>query len=270
LNQSHAGSGKQTRAVLDGLGADVVTLGIPCDIDVLAKAGLLKADWRKQFPDNSTPYTSTIVFLVRRGNPKNIHDWDDLIRPGISVITPNPQTSAGGRWNYLAAWGWVIKNAGDQAKAIEFITKLYHAVPVLDTGARGSTTTFVQRKMGDVLIIWENEAYLARKEFGENEFDVVYPSQSIRAEPPVAVVDKNVEQHHNRELAEAYLNFLYTDEAQELIAQNYYRPRSATVAEKYASHFPRIELFTFEEVFGDWDAVQKEHFAEGGIFDRSR
>jgi len=270
IRQSHGGSGKQARSVIDGLGADVVTLALAYDIDeIAAKGQLLPADWQKRLADNSTPYTSTIVFLVRKGNPKGIKDWADLVKPDIKVITPNPKTSGGARWNYLAAWGYALRQpGGDDAKAKAFVAALYHNVPVLDTGARGSTMTFVQRGIGDVLIAWENEAYLAINELGPDKVEVVDPSVSILAEPPVALVDKVVDKHGTREVAQAYLDYLYTPEGQEIIAKNYYRARLAAVAERYAGKFPKIPLFTVDEVFGGWQKAQATHFADGGVFDQ--
>lgn len=270
ISQSHGGSGKQARSVLDGLPADVVTLALAYDIDVLAEKGhLLPANWQSRLPNNSTPYTSTIVFLVRKGNPKRIKDWDDLVRQGVSVITPNPKSSGGARWSYLAAWGYALKkNNGDDNKAREFVTKLYKNVPVLDSGARGSTTTFAQRGIGDVLLSWENEAYLALNELGRDKVEVVTPSLSILAEPPVAVVDKVAAKHGTTEVAKAYLEFLYSDEGQEIAAKNYYRPQSAKVAAKYASNFPKLGLFTIGELFGGWQKAQKRHFDDGGVFDK--
>jgi len=268
IKQSHGGSGKQARAVLDGLEADVVTLALAYDIDALAERKLLAADWQKRLQHNSSPYTSTIVFLVRKGNPKGIKDWNDLIKPGVSVITPNPKTSGGARWNHLAAWGYALRQpGGNEAKAKEFLGKLYKNVPVLDSGARGATTTFVERGIGDVLIAWENEAYLAVKELGPTKFDIITPSISILAEPPVAVVDKVVDKRGTRKVAEAYLQYLYTDEAQDIIAKNYYRPATAKAAQKYASQFAKVNLFTIDQV-GGWTAAQKAHFADGGIFDQ--
>ena len=268
IKQSHGGSGKQARAVLDGLEADVVTLALAYDIDALAERKLLAADWQKRLQHNSSPYTSTIVFLVRKGNPKGIKDWNDLIKPGVSVITPNPKTSGGARWNHLAAWGYALRQpGGNEAKAKEFLGKLYKNVPVLDSGARGATTTFVERGIGDVLIAWENEAYLAVKELGPTKFDIITPSISILAEPPVAVVDKVVDKRGTRKVAEAYLQYLYTDEAQDIIAKNYYRPATAKASQKYASQFAKVNLFTIEQV-GGWTAAQKAHFADGGIFDQ--
>ncbi|MBW3508285.1 sulfate ABC transporter substrate-binding protein [Janthinobacterium sp. NKUCC06_STL] len=269
IKQSHGGSGKQARAVIDGLEADVVTLALAYDIDALAEHKLLAADWQKRLAHNSSPYTSTIVFLVRKGNPKGIKDWNDLIKPGVSVITPNPKTSGGARWNHLAAWGYALRQpGGNEAKAKDFLGKLYKNVPVLDSGARGATTTFVERGIGDVLIAWENEAYLAVKELGPTKFDIITPSVSILAEPPVAVVDKFADKHGTRKVAEAYLNYLYTDEAQDIIAKNYYRPATDKAAKKYASQFAKVNLFTIEQVAGGWTTAQKAHFADGGIFDQ--
>ncbi|HEV7817007.1 MAG TPA: sulfate ABC transporter substrate-binding protein [Janthinobacterium sp.] len=269
IRQSHGGSGKQGRAVIDGLEADVVTLALAYDIDAIAEHGLTAKDWQKRLPHNSSPYTSTIVFLVRKGNPKGIKDWNDLIKPGVSVITPNPKTSGGARWNHLAAWGYALRQpGGNEASAKEFLKKLYKNVPVLDSGARGATTTFVERGIGDVLIAWENEAYLAVKELGPGKFDIISPSLSILAEPPVAVVDKVADKRGTRKVAEAYLNYLYTDLAQDLIAKNYYRPATEKAAKKYAAQFPPIQLFTIEQVAGGWTAAQKNHFADGGIFDQ--
>ena len=269
IESSHGGSGKQARSVIDGLEADVVTLALAYDIDeISAQGGLIDPAWQKRLPDNSTPYTSTIVFLVRKGNPKNIKDWPDLVKNDVQVITPNPKTSGGARWNYLAAWGYALKaNNGDEAKAKEFVGQLFKHVPVLDTGARGATTTFVQRGIGDVLIAWENEAFLALKELGKDQFELVVPSVSILAEPPVAVVDKVADKHGTRKVAEAYLQYLYSPEGQEIAAQNYYRPRDPKVAEKYASTFPKVSLFTIDE-FGGWQKAQKTHFADGGVFDQ--
>jgi sulfate transport system substrate-binding protein len=270
VNQSHGGSGKQARAVIDGLEADVVTLALAYDIDVIAeRAGLLDKNWQKALPFNSSPYTSTIVFLVRKGNPKSIKDWDDLIKPGIQVITPNPKTSGGARWNYLAAWGFAQKKFGsDQAKAQDFVLALYKNVPVLDTGARGSTNTFVQREIGDVLLAWENEAFLALDEIGRDKVEIVAPSLSILAEPPVAVVDKVAEKRGTKALAKAYLNYLFTSEGQEIAAKNYYRPRNVDVLKKYAKQFPGIKLITIDEAFGGWQKAQKTHFEDGGVFDQ--
>jgi sulfate transport system substrate-binding protein len=269
VKQSHGGSGKQARTVIDGLDADVVTLGLAYDIDEIAQKGLIKPDWQKHLPNNATPYSSTIVFLVRKGNPKGIKDWDDLVKPGIAVITPNPKTSGGARWNYLAAWGFALKQpGGNEAKARDFVARLYKNVPVLDSGARGSTTTFVERGIGDVLIAWENEALLAIKELGPDKVQIVAPPQSILAEPPVAVVDKVVDKHGTRKVAEAYLQFLYTDQGQEIIAKNWYRPTVEKEAKKYAAQFPALKLFTINDVFGGWDKAQKAHFADGGSFDQ--
>jgi sulfate transport system substrate-binding protein len=268
INQSHGGSGKQARAVIDGLEADVVTLALAYDIDAIADSKLLATNWQQRLPQNSTPYTSTIVFVVRKGNPKGIRNWDDLVKPGISVITPNPKTSGGARWNYLAAWGYKQKQTGSAEQAKTFVKALYKNVPVLDTGARGSTLTFTQRGLGDVLIAWENEAHLILKEFGADKFEIVAPPVSILAEPPVAVVDRNVDKHGTRKVAEAYLNFLYTPQAQDIIAQNAYRPRSIAAAKKYASQFPAIKLFTVKDLFGTWRQAQKTHFSDGGTFDK--
>lgn len=270
IKQSHGGSGKQARSVIDGLGADVVTLALAYDIDAIAeKSGLLPKNWQSRLPDNSSPYTSTIVFLVRKGNPKKVKDWPDLVKPGISVITPNPKTSGGARWNYLAAWAFALQqNSQDESKARDFIARLFQNVPLLDSGARGSTTTFVQRGIGDVLIAWENEALLAVKEAGGHELEIVAPSLSILAEPPVALIDKNVARHGTREIAEAYLRYLYSDAGQEIAAKNFYRPRNPAVAAKYASQFPKITLITIADIFGSWQKAQLVHFADGGIFDR--
>ena len=270
VQQSHGGSGKQARAVIDGLEADVVTLALAGDIDALqSKAGLIPKNWQSRLPDNSSPYTSTIVLLVRKGNPKGIKDWDDLVKPGVSVITPNPKTSGGARWNYLAAWAFANKKFnGDETQIKAFITALYKNVPVLDSGARGSTTTFVQREIGDVLISWENEAFLALKEFGSGKFEIVAPSLSILAEPPVAVVDKIVDHRGTRAVAEAYLKHLYSEEGQEIAAQNFYRPRLAAVAKKYADKFPQIPLVEIDKDFGGWTQAQQKHFSDGGIFDQ--
>jgi sulfate transport system substrate-binding protein len=270
VDQSHGGSGKQARSVIDGIEADVVTLALAYDIDAIAaKAKLLPADWQTRLPHQSTPYFSTIVFLVRKGNPKGIKDWDDLIKPGVGVITPNPKTSGGARWNYLAAWGYALaRNGNDQAKAQEFVAALYRNVPVLDTGARGSTTTFVERRQGDVLLAWENEAFLSLKEFGADKFDIVVPSLSIKADPPVAVVEKNAKRHGTEAVARAYLEFLYTDEAQAIIARHFYRPTGDAAAKAAAATFPAITLFTIDAVFGGWAKAQATHFADGGIFDR--
>ncbi|WP_238160433.1 sulfate ABC transporter substrate-binding protein [Pigmentiphaga sp. H8] len=270
IRQSHGGSGAQARSVIDGLDADVVTLALAYDIDALHERGnLLPADWQKRLPQNSSPYTSTIVFLVRKGNPKGIKDWGDLIKPGVSVITPNPKTSGGARWNYLAAWAYALKQpGGSEAKAREFIAELFKHVPVLDSGARGATTTFVERGQGDVLLAWENEALLSLKELGPDKFDIVAPSLSILCEPPVAVVDRNVDKKGTRQAAQAYLEYLYTKDAQEIIARNYYRPRNPEVAAKYASAFPKVNLITIDGVFGGWKKAQKTHFADGGTFDQ--
>ena len=270
ISQSHGGSGKQARAVIDGLDADVVTLALAADIDAIAKnAKLLPADWQKRLPQNSTPYTSTIVFLVRKGNPWKIKDWGDLVKPGIQVITPNPKTSGGARWAYLGAWVWALHRPGGNAeKAKAFVANLYKHVPVLDSGARGSTTTFAQRGLGDVLLSWENEAHLSLAEFGADKFDIVYPPSSILAEPPVALVDKNVDKHGTRNVAEAYLKFLYTKEAQEIEAKNFYRPRDLAVLAKYQKQFPPIALTTIDGDFGGWTKAQATHFADGGIFDQ--
>jgi sulfate transport system substrate-binding protein len=270
VNQSHGGSGKQARAVIDGLEADVVTLALASDVDAIAeRSGVVPADWRSKLPDGATPYTSTIVFLVRTGNPKRIRDWDDLARAGVSVITPNPKTSGGARWNYLAAWGYALERwNGDSTRAREFVTALYRNVPVLDAGARGSTTTFAERGIGDVLVAWENEALLARKQLGAGRFEIVVPSVSILAEPPVAVVETVARRHGTLAAAQAYLEYLYTPEGQELAARHYFRPRLAAVAAKYAARFPRIPLFTVDELFGGWKRAQAIHFADGGVFDR--
>lgn len=270
VKQSHGGSGKQARSVIDGLEADVVTLALAYDIDEIAdKAKLLPANWQTRLKHNSAPYTSTIVFLVRKGNPKGIKDWDDLVKPGISVITPNPKTSGGARWNYLAAWGYALKKFGnDLKKAQDFVGRILANVPVLDAGARGSTTTFVERGIGDVLLAWENEALLALKELGPDKFDIVAPSLSILAEPPVTVVDKVVDKRGTREVAQAYLEFLYSPTGQDLAGQNYYRPVDAAAAAKYAKQFPKVNLFTIDEVFGGWAKAQKTHFADGGTFDQ--
>ena len=275
ISQSHGGSGKQARAVIDGLEADVVTLALAYDIDAIyEKSNLLSKDWQSRLPDNSAPYTSTIVLLVRKGNPKNIKDWADLIRPGISVVTPNPKTSGGARWNYLAAWGYALKqykadaNQSADQRAKEYVTKLFKNVPVLDSGARGALTTFVHRGIGDVLLAWENEAFLAVNELGKDRFEIVMPSMSILAEPPVAVVDKVADRRGTRAVAQAYLEYLYSQEGQEIAAKHYYRPRSKTVAEKYAGRFTKTNLFTIDEVFGSWQKAQKTHFADGGVFDQ--
>ena len=270
IKQSHGGAGKQARAVIDGLQADVVTLALAYDIDEIhEKARLIPKNWQSRLPHNSSPYTSTIVFLVRKGNPKGIKDWDDLVKPGISVITPNPKTSGGARWNYLAAWGYELKKSGgDEEKAKDFVKRLYSNVPVLDSGARGSTTTFVQRGIGDVFISWENEAFLAVKELGKDKFEIVVPSVSILAEPPVTVVDKVADKRKTQAVAQAYLEYLYAHEGQEIAARHYYRPRLAAVAAKYGKQFPKVNLFTIDEVFGGWQKAQKTHFTDGGVYDR--
>jgi sulfate/thiosulfate-binding protein len=270
IEASHGGSGKQARSVIDGLEADVVTLALAYDIDeIAAKGKLLDAGWQKKLPHNSSPYTSTIVFLVRKGNPKGIQDWGDLVKDGVEVITPNPKTSGGARWNYLAAWGWALKQPGGSAETAQaFVKSLYSHVPVLDSGARGSTTTFVQRGIGDVLLAWENEAFLAVKELGPDQFDIVVPSVSILAEPPVAVVDKVVDAHGTRKVAEAYLNYLYTPEGQEIAAKNFYRPTDPKVAAAHEKDFPKVNLITIDEEFGGWAKAQPEHFGDGGTFDQ--
>ena len=269
INASHGGSGKQARSVIDGLDADVVTLALSYDIDAIAQKGLLAADWQKKFKDNSTPYTSTIVFLVRKGNPKGIHDWNDITKPGVGVIVANPKTSGGARWAYLAAYGWALKQPGaTDATARSYIKKVYENVPVLDSGARGATVTFAERGVGDVLLAWENEGYLSQKEFGADKFDIVYPPTSILAEPPVAIVDKVVDRKGTRAVAQAYLEYLYTPEAQEIEAKNFYRPIDPTVAAKYASKFPKLKLFSIDDTFGGWTNAQKIHFADGGVFDQ--
>ena len=270
INQSHGGSGSQSRAVIDGLDADVVTLALAYDIDAISqKAGLLPANWQKRLPENATPYTSTIVFLVRKGNPWKIKDWNDLIRPGVQVIASNPKTSGGARWAYLAAWGQALRaSGGNGEKAKAYVKELYKHIPVLDTGARGSTTTFVQRGIGDVLLSWENEAHLALKEQGGEKFQIVYPSTSILAEPPVSVVDKNIDRHKTRQVAEAYLQFLYTKDAQEIEAKDFYRPRDKAILAAHGSVFPNIPLFTIDETFGGWQKAQATHFADGGVFDQ--
>jgi sulfate/thiosulfate-binding protein len=270
VNQSHGGSGKQARSVIDGLGADVVTLALAYDIDALAKqAQLIPANWQTRLPANSSPYTSTIVFLVRKGNPKNIRDWGDLVRPGVAVITPSPKTSGGARWNYLAAWAWALKQpGGSEATAESFVKKLYKNVPVLDSGARGATVTFVERGIGDVLLAWENEAYLAVKELGPDKFDVVAPSLSILAEPPVSIVDKVVDKHGTRVIAEEYVRYLYSKEGQEIAAKHFYRPRDPEIAAKHAAQFPTIPLVTIDAAFGGWTRAQATHFADNGTFDR--
>jgi sulfate/thiosulfate-binding protein len=270
ISQSHGGSGKQAQSVINGLGADVVTLALAYDIDAIAKqARLLPADWQERLPNRSTPYTSTIVFLVRKGNPKGIKDWDDLVKPGMSVVTPNPKTSGGARWSYLAAYAFALeKNQQDDAAARDFIKKLFKNVPVLDSGARGSTVTFAQRGIGDVLLAWENEAHLALKEFGADKFEIITPSMSILAEPPVAVVDKNVKRRNTADVAGEYLKYLYSEEGQEIAAKNYYRPRNEAVAKKYAAKFGDLKLVTIDRDFGGWAAAQKKHFADGGVFDQ--
>jgi sulfate/thiosulfate transport system substrate-binding protein len=268
IKQSHGGSGSQARSVIDGLQADVVTLALAYDVDAIAAKGLTAADWQKRLPDNSSPYTSTIVFLVRKGNPKGIKDWDDLVKSGVQVITPNPKTSGGARWNYLAAWGYALKKYGSADKAKQFVADLYEHVPVLDTGARGATVTFVERGVGDVLLAWENEAYLALREFGQDKFEIVAPPRSILAEPPVAVVDSVADKKGTRGVAEAYLKYWYTKQGQEIAARNSYRPRDPEVAKAHENEFAKVELFTIDDVFGGWTKAQKDHFAEGGIFDQ--
>ena len=268
IRQSHGGSGAQARSVLDGLQADVVTLALAYDVDALANRGLVARDWQKRLPENASPYTSTIVFLVRHGNPKHIKDWDDLVKPGLSIVTPNPKTSGGARWNYLAAWAYALNRpGGNEQTAKDFVAKLYRNAGVLDSGARGATTSFVQRGLGDVLIAWENEAFLALKEFGPDKFEIVVPSASILAEPPVAVVDQVVDKRGTRKLAEAYLKFLYSDEGQRLAAQNFYRPRSAKVPAELTAKFPKLKLYTVDATFDGWANAQKTHFADGGTFD---
>ena len=269
IKASHGGSGKQARAVIDGLEADVVTLALAYDIDeIAAKGKLLPEDWQKRLPYNSAPYTSTIVFLVRKGNPKNIKDWDDLVKPGVAVITPNPKTSGGARWNFLAAWGYALKKYGSEDKAKDFVAALYKNVPVLDSGARGSTTTFTERGIGDVFISWENEAFLAVKELGPEKFEIVVPSVSILAEPPVTLVDKVVDKRGTRKVSEAYLEYLYSEEGQDLAGKHFYRPRDVKAAAKYAKVFPKVNLFTIDEVFGGWQKAQKPFFGDGGVFDQ--
>ncbi len=270
IRQSHGGSGRQARSVIDGLDADVATLALAYDIDAIAAKGLLPENWQSRLPLNSSPYTSTIVFLVRKGNPKQIKDWNDLLKDGVEVITPNPKTSGGARWNYLAAWAYALeRQGGSEERAKEFVRDLYKRVPVLDTGARGSTTTFVERGVGDVLLAWENEAFLALKELGPDKFDIVVPSLSILAEPPVALIDKNVDKKGTRAAAQAYLEFLYTPAAQEIIARNYYRPTDKEVAAKYAGQFPKVKLVKIDDaIFGGWAKAQKTHFSDGGIFDQ--
>ena len=270
ISQSHGGSGKQAQSVINGLEADVVTLALAYDVDAIAQqAKLLPADWQKRLPDNSTPYTSTIVFLVRKGNPKHIKDWDDVVKPGVTVVVPNPKTSGGARWAYLAAYAYALETYGhDDAKAKDLITRLYKNVPILDSGARGSTITFAQRGIGDVLLAWENEAHLALKEFGTNQFEIVTPPLSILAEPPVAVVDKTAKRHGTTEVAKAYLEYLYSDEGQEIAAKNFYRPRNPAIAEKYAANFTQLKLVTVDQEFGGWQKAQATHFADGGVFDQ--
>src|ERR1700676_3999366 len=268
IKQSHGGSGSQARAVIDGLQADVVTLALAYDVDAIAAKGLISADWQQRLPQNASPYTSAIVFLVRRGNPKGIRDWNDLIKSGVSVITPNPKTSGGARWNYLAAWGYALKKFGSADKAKQFVGDLYKNVPVLDTGARGSTVTFVERGVGDVLLAWENEAFLAQRELGKNKFEIVSPPLSILAEPPVSVVDTVADRKGTRAVAEAYLRYWYTKEGQEIAARNSYRPRDPEIAKEYENSFAKVELFTIDDVFGGWAKAQKEDFSEGGVFDQ--
>ena len=268
IKQSHGGSGAQARAVIDGLRADVVTLALAYDIDAIATKGLIAPDWQKRLPFNASPYTSTIVFLVRKGNPKAIKDWDDLLKPGVEIITPNPKTSGGARWNYLAAWGYAERKFGSADKAKQFVGELYKHVPVLDTGARGATVTFVERGVGDVLLAWENEAYLALREFGKDKFEIVAPPLSILAEPPLAVVDAVADKKGTREVAEAYLKFWYTKEGQEIAARNFYRPRDPEIEKAHADSFAKVELFTIDAAFGGWTRAQKEHFGEGGVFDQ--
>jgi sulfate/thiosulfate transport system substrate-binding protein len=268
IKQSHGGSGSQARGVIDGLQADVVTLALAYDIDAIAAKGLIAADWQKRLPLNASPYTSTIVFLVRKGNPKGVKDWDDLVKPGVSVITPNPKTSGGARWNYLAAWGYALKKFGSADKAKQFVGDLYKNVPVLDTGARGSTMTFVERGVGDVLLAWENEAFLAQREFGKDKFEIVSPPLSILAEPPLSVVDAVADKKGTRAVAEAYLKYWYTREGQEIAARNFYRPRDPEIAREHEASFAKVELFTIDDVFGGWAKAQKDHFSEGGVFDQ--
>jgi sulfate transport system substrate-binding protein len=268
IKQSHGGSGKQARSVIDGLQADVVTLALAYDVDAIAQRGLLAADWQKKLPNNAAPYTSTIVFLVRKGNPKGVKDWDDLAKPGIKVITPNPKTSGGARWNYLGAWGYALKKYGSEDKARDFVRDIFKNVPVLDTGARGSTVTFVERNIGDVLLAWENEAYLAIDEFGKDKFEIVAPSLSILAEPTIAIVDKVVDKKGTRAAAEAYFKFIYSPEGQEIAAQNHYRPRDPAIAAKHAGDFAKVELFTIDDVFGGWQKAQAAHFDDAGVFDK--
>jgi sulfate transport system substrate-binding protein len=271
IKQSHGGSGAQARSVIDGLDADVVTLALAYDIDAIARSGgkLIAADWQKRLPQNASPYTSTIVFLVRKGNPKGVKDWPDLAKPGVGIVTPNPKTSGGARWNYLAAWGYALKQpGGSEDKARDLVARIFKNVVVLDSGARGATTNFTQRGIGDVLISWENEAFLAVKELGADQIEIVAPSLSILAEPPVAVVDKVVDKKGTRKVATAYLEYLYSPEGQQIAAKNFYRPRDANVAAKYEKQFAKVDLFTLEELFGDWDKAQKTHFADGGVFDK--
>src|SRR4051812_32910860 len=269
VSQSHGGSGKQARSVIDGLEADVVTLALAYDIDAIAqKSGRIAADWAKKLPNNGVPYTSTVVFVVRKGNPRQIHDWDDLVKPGTVVVTPNPKTSGGGRWSYLAAWAWARQKLGDDGKAREYVRALYRNVPVLDSGARGSTITFAQRGIGQVLLAWENEAQLLVNEMGRDKFEVIFPSVSILAEPPVAIVDRNVDKHGTRAAAEAYLKFLYTDEGQEIGARHHYRPRDAAAFARRAAQFPKIKLISVDEGFGGWQKAHATHFADGAIFDQ--
>ncbi len=269
VRQSHGGSGKQARSVADGLEADIVTLALGYDIDALAEKKLIPADWQKRFPNNASPYTSTIVFLVRKGNPKAIKDWGDLAKPGVGVITPKPKTAGGARWNYLAAWAWALKQpGGNEQKAKDFLASIFRNVPVLDTGARGATTTFVERGLGDVLIAWENEAMLAVNELGKDKFELIYPSLSILAEPPVAVIDKVVEKRGTRLTAQAYLDYLYSEEGQQIAARHYYRPTHPKVAAAYAKQFPKLKLVTIDDTFGGWQKAQKTHFADGGSFDQ--
>lgn len=270
VNQSHGGSSKQARSVIDGLDADVVTLALAYDIDAIGeKAKILSPKWQTFLPENSAPYTSTIVFLVRKGNPKNIRDWDDLVKQGVSIIPANPKTSGAARWAYLSAWGYVLKaSGGDEEKAKDFVTRFYKNVPVLDSGARGATTTFVERGIGDVLVGWENEAYLAVKEYGTDKFEIVTPSVSILAEPAVAVVERNADRKGTRKIAEEYLKYLYSDQGQEIIAKHFYRPRNQEIASKFAAKFQKLDLFTIDEVFGGWQAAHKRHFADGGVFDQ--
>ena len=269
VQASHGGSGKQARAIIDGLEADVATLALSYDVDQLSEKGrLIPPDWQKRNNHNSSPYTSTIVFLVRKGNPKNIKDWNDIIKPGVSVISPNPKTSGGARWNYLAAWAYALQqNNNDEAKAKEFVTKLFKNVPILDSGARGSTTTFVERGIGDVLLTWENEAFLAKKELGPDKVEIIVPSLSILAEPPVTLVDKYAKKHGTEKVAQAYLEYLYSDEGQEIAAKNYYRPTLDSVAKKYTTQFPKVNLVKIDDVFGGWQKAQRKHFNDGGVFD---